>query len=269
MQPPATLLAYTRAVSPWLAQCELTHVEREPIDLARAIAEHATYEQALRQLGLQVRRLSTAPGLPHSVFVEDTAVVLDDVAIVTRPGAVARRAEVHAVAATLAAHRRVAFVEEPATLDGGDVLLDRERVYVGRSSRTNEAAIAQLAGILHPLGYRVVPVEFSGCLHLKSAVTQVAAGLLLLNPGWVEASVFASTGFVAVDPAEPHAANALAVAGAVIFPQQYPRTAARLTTRGLRVVTVDTTELAKAEVGVTCCSLLVRVGHRAHNRSPG
>jgi dimethylargininase len=269
MQPPATLLAYTRAVSPWLADCELTHLEREPIDLGRAIAEHASYEQALRELGLQVRRLAAAPGMPDSVFVEDTAVVLDEVAIVTRPGADSRRAEVHAVAATLAAHRRLAFVEEPATLDGGDVLVDRERVYVGRSGRTNDAAINQLAGILHPLGYRVVPVEFSGCLHLKSAVTRVAAGLLLLNPDWVEASVFAGTGFVAVDPKEPNAANALAVPGGVIFPQQFPQTAARLTGQGLRVVAVDTTELAKAEAGVTCCSLIVRVGRRADQRGPG
>jgi dimethylargininase len=265
MHPAPAIIAYTRAVSPRLAACELTHLERVEIDVARASAEHAAYEQALRDLGLQVRRLLPESELPDSVFVEDTAIVLDDIAIITRPGAESRRPEVRAVAATLAAHRPLEFIREPATLDGGDVLVDRERVYVGRSSRTSETAIAQLAGCLHPLGYRVIPVEFSGCLHLKSAVTQVAEGLLLINPDWVEPSVFASTSVIAVDPGEPHAANALAVGGTVIHATQYPRTVARLESAGLRVVVVDTTELTKAEAALTCCCLLVRVGGRASN----
>jgi len=255
-------LAYTRAVSPTLAGCELTHLERVPIDLARAIAEHLAYERALLRLGAQVRRLQAAPQHPDSVFVEDTAVVLDDLAIITRPGAESRRGERRAVAQALAAHRPIEIVREPATLDGGDVLVDGERVYVGRSSRTNEAAIAQLATMLHPLGYRVIPVEFVGCLHLKSAVTRVADGVLLLNPGWVETSVFSGTRVVPVDPGEPYAANALALGGAVIHPLQFSRTRARLEAEGLRVVGIDTTELSKAEAGVTCCSLLVRIGRR-------
>jgi dimethylargininase len=259
---PTVILAYTRAVSPTLAECELTHLERVSIDLARAIAEHLAYERALRRLGAQVRRLRSAPQHPDAVFVEDMAVVLDDVAIVTRPGAESRRGERRAVAEALAAHRRVEVVTEPATLDGGDVLVDGERVYVGRSSRTNEAALAQLATMLHPLGYRVIPIEFAGCLHLKSAVTRLADGLLLLNPDWVEASVFPGARIVQVDPAEPHAANALPLGGAVIHPLQFPRTRARLEAEGLRVEPVDTTELSKAEAGVTCCGLLVRVGRR-------
>ena len=257
------LLAYTRAVSPALGACELTHIERTPIDLSRAVAEHAAYEHTLQRLGVNVRRLAAAPDLPDAVFVEDTAVVFDELAIITRPGAESRRPERRAVAETLIAHRSLEIVKEPATLDGGDILVDGKRVYVGRSSRTNDAAVAQLAGILHPLGYRVIPVEFRGCLHLKSAVTRIGVGMLLLNPDWVEASVFAGARVVAVDPSEPHAANALAVAGAVIHPLQYPRTRARLEAAGLRVEPVDTTELAKAEAGVTCCSLLVRVGPRA------
>lgn len=256
------LLAYTRAVSPTLVHCELTHLERTPIDVSRAVAEHAAYEVTLRRLGVNVRRLAAAPHLPDAAFVEDTAVVFDELAIITRPGAESRRPERRAVAQSLAAHRSLALIEEPATLDGGDVLVDGERVYVGRSTRTNDAAIAQLAGILHPLGYRVIPVQFRGCLHLKSAVTRVGEGLLLLNPDWVEASVFADASVVTVDPREPHAANALAIAGAVIHPLQYPLTRARLEAQGLRVEPVDTTELTKAEAGVTCCSLLVRVGRR-------
>jgi len=256
------LLAYTRAVSPTLGNCELTHLERMAIDVSRAVAEHAAYERTLQRLGVNVRRVAAAPHLPDAVFVEDTAVVFDELAVITRPGAESRRPERRAVAQRLAAYRSLAIIEEPATLDGGDVLVDGERVYVGRSSRTNDAAIAQLAGILHPLGYRVIPVEFRGCLHLKSAVTRIGDGLLLLNPDWVEASVFAGARLVGVDPREPHAANALALAGAVIHPRQYPLTQERLEAEGLRVEPVDTTELTKAEAGVTCCSLIVRVGPR-------
>ena len=256
------LLAYTRAVSPTLGACELTHLERRPIDVPRALAEHAAYERTLQRLGVNVRRIAAAPHLPDAVFVEDMAVVFDELAVITRPGAESRRPELRAVARTLAAHRSLELIEEPATLDGGDVLVDGERVYVGRSSRTNDAAVAQLAGILHPLGYRVIPVEFRGCLHLKSAVTRIGNGLLLLNPDWVEASVFAGARVVTVDPREPQAANALSVGGAVIHPLQYPLTRARLEAEGLRVEPVDTTELAKAEAGVTCCSLFVRVGPR-------
>jgi len=255
-------LAYTRAVSPTIADCELTHMPRVAVEVAAAIAEHAAYEQTLRRLGAQVRRLTPLPRLPDSVFVEDTAVILDEIAIITRPGAESRRGERRSVAETLAAHRSIAIIEEPATLDGGDVLVDGERVYVGRSSRTNDAALNQLATLLHPLGYRVIPVEFRGCLHLKTAVTRIADGMLLLNPEWVQASVFSGTRCVAVDPAEPHAANALALGGAVIHPLQFARTRARLEAEGLRVEPVDTTELAKAEAGVTCCSLIVRVGRR-------
>ena len=253
-------MAYTRAVSPTLAQCELTHLERVPIDVARAVAEHDAYEHTLRRLGANVRRLHSAPGYPDAVFVEDTAVIFDEVAILTRPGAASRRDEIATVALTLAAHRPLAFITEPATLDGGDVLVDGRRVFVGRSSRTNEDAINQLATVLHPLDYRVIPVRFTGCLHLKSAVTCIGQETLLLNPAWVEASIFAGSRLVAVDPAEPHAANALAFGGAVIHPRQYPRTRARLEAAGLRVVPVAMTELAKAEAGVTCCSLIVPVG---------
>jgi len=256
------LLAYTRPVSPTLAECELTHLPRVAIDLRRAVAEHQAYERALSQLGVAVRRLQGAPEHPDAVFVEDTAIVFDELAIVTRPGAESRRGEVDVVADTLAAHRRLEFIEAPATLDGGDVLVDGERVFVGRSSRTNDAAMSQLSTMLHPLGYRVIPVDFGGCLHLKSAVTRIADRLLLANPQWVQASVFHGSRVVPVDPVEPHAANALAVGGAVIYPAQFRGTHARLEAEGLRVVPVEITELAKAEAGVTCCSLLVKIGVR-------
>ncbi len=255
-------LAYTRAVSPTLADCELTHLERVPIDVARAVAEHAAYEHRLRELGVAVRRLPAEPDLPDAVFVEDTAVVLDDIAVIARPASPVRREEIFTVAETLAAHRLVAWLDGTATLDGGDVLVDGNRVFVGLSTRTNRDGVAQLAGILHPVGYSVIPVSFRGCLHLKTAATRVAPGLLLLNPDWVEGSVFSGLRAIAVDPSEPHAGNALALENAVIHPAHFPRTRARLEAEGLRVLPVEMTELAKAEAGVTCCSLVVRIGRR-------
>jgi dimethylargininase len=251
------LIAYTREVSPALADCELTHLEREPLDVAAARAEHEMYESALERLGARVRRLPPTPHLPDGVFVEDAAVVLDDIAVITRPGAPSRQPETASVEAVLATHRPLVHVRAPATLDGGDVLVAGRRIYVGLSKRTSRDAIRQLADQLTPYGYELVPVTFSGCLHLKSAVTRIADDLMLLNPAWVAAGAFTGHRALPVDPAEPHAANALALGGAVIHPLQHVRTRTRLERAGLMVVTVPQVELAKAEAGVTCCSLLV------------
>jgi dimethylargininase len=111
--------------------------------------------------------------------------------------------------------------------------------------------------VLRPFDYEIVVVDFSGCLHLKSCVTQVGESLLLLNPAWIDPSVFAGNRTIEVDPTEPHAGNALALGGAVIHAQHFPRTRARLEAEGLRVRPIALTELVKAEAGVTCCSLLV------------
>ena len=253
-----TLIAYTREVSPTLADCELTHLAREPLDVAGAATEHHAYEALLTQLGATVRRLPAEPDLPDAVFVEDTAVVLDELAIITRPGAVSRRPETASVAAALAAHRLLARIQGPATLDGGDVLVAGRRVYVGLSTRSSRAAIEQLAGILRPFDYEVIAVGFSGYLHLKSCVTRVAEDLLLLNPAWVDPAAFPGYRAIAIDPTEPHAGNALALGGAVIHARHFPRTRARLAAEGLYVLPIAIAELAKAEAGVTCCSLLVR-----------
>jgi len=254
-----TLIAYTREVSPALADCELTHLEREPLDVTGAQAEHEVYESILERLGASVRRLPPAPQLPDGVFVEDAAVVLDEVAVITRPGASSRQPETASVEAALAMHRPLVHVRAPATLDGGDVLVAGRRIYIGLSTRTSRDAIQQLADQLTPFGYAVIPVHFTGCLHLKSAVTRIADDLMLLNPAWVDAGAFTGYRALAVDPAEPHAANALALGGAVIHPLQHDRTRARLESAGLTVVTVPQVELAKAEAGVTCCSLLVEI----------
>ncbi len=250
------LLAITRAVSASLAACELTHLPRRPIDVERAVAQHGAYEAALTDLGVRVVRAAPAPELPDAVFIEDTALVLDEVAILTRPGAPSRRAETAGVAASLAPYRPLRHLTAPATLDGGDVLCLGREVFVGESSRSNGEGIAQLQTALEPHGYRVIATPFRGCLHLKSAVTAVGERRLLVNPAWISPERFPGYDAIAVDPGEPAAANALLVDAAVIYPAHFPRTAARLSARRVPLQLVECDELAKAEGGVTCCSLL-------------
>ena len=164
------ITAYTRAVSPRLADCALTHLERCPIDPARAAQQHADYEAALVGADCRVVRLPELPDHPDGVFVEDTAILLGNDAIITRPGAPSRAEEADSTAAGLAAHFRVQRLSA-GTLDGGDVLRIGRTLYVGLSSRTDAAGAAALAGMVAPLGYRLVTVEPAQCLHLKTAVT--------------------------------------------------------------------------------------------------
>lgn len=250
------LVALVRAVSPRLAECELTHRERLPIDLDRAIAEHAGYTGTLRQLGCDVRELPPAPDLADSVFVEDTALVLDEVAIITRPGAPSRQGEVAAMRAALPAWRPVAEIVDPGTLDGGDVVVAGRVLFVGAGGRSNAEGIRQLAALTAPCGYRVVPVPLRGCLHLKSAATAVAERLLLLNPEWVDPSSFPGLDAMPVHPTEPHAANTLRIGETIVHPADAERTRRRLEAIGLSVVPVAAAELAKAEAGVSCCSVI-------------
>jgi dimethylargininase len=251
-------LAFTREISPAITRCELTHVAREAIDLDVARTQHDAYERALTDAGCRVHRLPAGDDMPDSVFIEDTAIIFDELAIVARPGAASRRLEVPAVADALAPCRRLREIVAPGTVDGGDVLVASRRVFVGCSGRTNDHGIEQMRRILEPLGYAVEPIAITACLHLKSAVCAVADGTLLINREWVDASRFRSFALIDVDPTEPFAANALPIGGIVILPMEFERTAARLRAHGLRVCAVPASELAKAEGGVTCCSLILR-----------
>lgn len=253
--PDAVRIAVTRRVSPAMQRCELTHLARAPIDIDRARKQHRAYQDALRGLGYRIESLPEEPDLPDSVFVEDTAIVLDELAVITRPGAPSRRSETPSIAGTLAKYRRLVRIEAPGTLDGGDVMRVGRTLYVGASSRSNRAAIDQLSGLAIPLGYRVQPIAVHGCLHLKSAVTQVADDRLLINPQWVDRSIF-ELPCIEVDEAEPFGANAVMISGGVVYPSSHPRTADRLRRHGLAVHTVEMSEAEKAEGGVTCCSLL-------------
>jgi dimethylargininase len=250
------LIAFTRAVAPSLARCELTHVARVPIDVDLAVRQHEAYEAALQDAGCRVIRVRAEPDLPDSVFVEDTAVVLDELAVVCRPGAASRRRETESMTAALGLYRHIVTIEEPGTLDGGDVLVAGRVVYVGVGGRSNAEGVRQLGCHLAPRGYDVRPVEVTGCLHLKSAATLVSASSVLVNPAWVDPRVFAPFEAVPVDPGEPAAANALLIRDRIVYSPAYPRTRAMLERRGAIVVPVDLRELAKAEGALTCCSLV-------------
>jgi len=252
------LVAITRAVSPRIGQCELTHLERQAIDVERAQAQHGQYEAYLAGLGCELHRLPAEPDLPDSVFVEDAAVVLDELAIITRPGAASRRLETESIAQALRPFRRLAFIQPPGTLDGGDVLCIGHAIYIGLSGRSNQVGIEQVRLLVDPFGYRVEGVPVTGCLHLKSAVTQVAEDAVLINRDWVDGRIFRELKLVDVDPSEPMGANALLVGSTVVYPVAYPRTRRRLKEAGVAVQAVDVSELAKAEGGVTCCSLILR-----------
>lgn len=244
------MIAITRDVPRTIEAGQLTYRAPERIDLVMARFQHAQYRRLLQSLGCEVIALPADDAYPDCVFVEDTAVVLDDIAVITRPGAPPRRGETRVIADALEPYRPLVHIEAPATLDGGDVLVLEEKIYVGLSTRTNEAAVAQLR--FHTRR-EVIPVEVGEVLHLKSAVTRVGKDALLVNRKWIDVSPFA--GWTLIDAEEP---NALLVGDVVIYPSAYPETVAALRARGIDVRTVDADELAKVEGGVTCCSLLVK-----------
>lgn len=245
-------------VPPSIAACELTHLERRPIDVANAVRQHSEYEETLRSLGCDVRRLPALPAHPDSVFVEDTAIVLDECAVITRPGAESRRGEVDSAADALRPLRRLNHIEAPGTLDGGDVLRMGRRLYVGASTRSSPDGGRQLADALAPCGYSVRRVPMRGCLHLKTAVSVLPDDSLLIDPRCVDPAEFDGASVMHVHAEEPEAANVLTVGDVVVLPASAPRTRDILESAGFRTVAVDASELAKAEGGLTCCSLLLR-----------
>lgn len=256
-------IALTRDVSPAMQDCELSHLARSPIDYDRAVAQHAAYEQSLMELGCKVHRLPEGGTFPDAVFLEDTAVVLEEVAVITRPGAASRRGETAVMARAMAEYRTLHAIEAPGTLDGGDVLVIGRTLYVGASARSNAEGIGQLAQLLARWHYRVVPVPTRDCLHLKTAATLAAPGIVVLNPAWVDRTVFEEVAVVEVDPSEPFAGNVLRVGKAAISAAAFPRTIARLKAAGIAIHTVDASEFAKAEGGVTCCSVIFESGEEA------
>ena len=254
------MIAFVRQVAPSLASCELTYLARAAIDVPRARRQHAQYVAALTTLGCRIEWLPPLAQHPDGVFVEDTAVLVPEVALITRPGAAARRDEVESVATALARHLPVRRVTDPACLEGGDVLRIGRTLYVGASGRTNPAGVAALAEGLAPFGYAVREVALRGCLHLKSACTFIAPNVLLVNPAWTDPAAFDAGVVIAVDPREPFAANTLTLRGLTLVSSAYPRTQRALGAAGIATQAVQVGELHKAEAALTCMSLLWEPG---------
>lgn len=246
----------TRAVPASLAQCELTHLKRQPIDVDVARRQHGAYEDALRRLGYEIFTQPPLDDYPDSVFVEDTALVLDEIAVITRMGAASRQGETDYTAKALADYRELVFMEAPATLEGGDVLRIGHRIFVGVGGRTNEAGVTQLADLIGRFGYTVQPIAVNGALHLKSAVSCIAPDTVLANPEWIDTSKLGAR-VLSVARREPAAANVLATTEALLVSDRYPDTRAMLERRGFPTETLTVTELHKAEAGLTCMSLLL------------
>ena len=248
------LTAITRAVSPALNRCELSYLDREAIDVDRAREQHAAYEALLGELGARVISLPADPELADSMFVEDPAVVVDEVAVVTRMGVESRRGEAESLGEALARFRPVRRMEAPATLEGGDVMRAGRTLYAGLSKRTNREGVAALARALQPFGYRVEAVEMRDCLHLKSGCSYLGDDTVLANPAWIDVGIFA--GMRIIEVGEAWAANVLRIRDTAIMPEGFPRTRERLEKAGWKVRALDTSELRKAEAGVTCMSLV-------------
>jgi dimethylargininase len=240
-----------------MERCELTFLEREAIDIERARAQHGAYRAALAAAGADVVLLPELNDLPDSVFVEDTAIVLDSVAIVSTMGAESRRRETAAMTPVLRRYRTVQALGEPATLDGGDVMRVGNTLYVGQTARTNRAAVDQLSKTLGPAGYRVIGVPLTKCLHLKSACTALGSHQVLINPDWVEIQLFQGLDVISIDPDEPFGANAVSVGRHLIVPASAPLTRQRLVNAGFQAVAVDISEFEKAEAAATCLSIIL------------
>lgn len=251
-----TLTAITRQVSASINKCELSFHARQPIDVAKAMAQHKAYEDCLAGLGVRVVSLPAEPELPDAVFVEDPAVVVDEVAIISIMGAPSRRPEASSLAEALSRYRPIKFLTEPATLDGGDVMRAGRSVFVGLSQRTNQKGIAQLSELLKVYDYQVQPVEVRGCLHLKSACSYIGHDTVLVNRSLIDAEPLHGFELLDVPDDEPAAANALLVQDIVIIPASFPKTRALLEQRGFHVQAIDLSELQKAEAGVTCTSII-------------
>jgi dimethylargininase len=250
------LTAITRVPSLRLAECELSFLERQPIDVARARTQQRAYQDALQAVGAHVVELPALDALPDATFVEDSVIVLDEMAIVAPMGALTRRLESAAMVDTISRYRAVHHLKPPATLDGGDALLLGRTLYVGQTPRTNAAAVHQLGRLLAPHGYRVVSVPVTRCLHLKSGVARLDDETVLVNPGWVDPAILSGAQVLLVDEAEPWGANVVRVGETVICPASEPRTRGRVEKRGFRTAAVDVSELQKAEAGVTCLSVI-------------
>ena len=250
------LIALTRAVPPSIAGCEVTFIEREPIDFHLAVEQHEGYCAALRRCGVEVKRLPANTSYPDSCFVEDTAIVVDELAVISSMGVASRRGESAAIEPELARYRELAHIRPPATIEGGDVLRVGKSLFVGLSNRTNAQGAEELSRLLRPGGYDVFPVNMKNCLHLKSACTALDDETLLINPQWIDLEPFEGYNLTFTPDDEPWAANTLRVADRVFLQAGFPRTVELVQRLGQRIEILDISEFRKAEAALTCLSII-------------
>jgi len=247
----------TRKPSRALSSCELTFFERTPIDFQKALAQHEEYERFFREKGCDVVSLPAVESLPDSVFVEDTAVVLNELAVLMSPGAESRRPETALISPVLERYRIVKRIEPPALIDGGDVLTVGKTVFVGLSTRTNREGIEAFSKLVEPAGYCVIPVPVDGALHLKSGCSALDEETLLINPDVIDRKQLAGFKTINVSDKEPFAADTLRIGGKILM-QFEPKmlTAALVRRNGFKIDGIDLSEFRKAEGGPSCLSLI-------------
>ena len=250
--------AITREVPGTINDCQLVELDRSVIDIEKARRQHQAYCDLLTSVGWKVVTLPREDRWPDSVFVEDTAIVVDECAILARPGAESRRAEVAPIAEVLRRYRSLEQIDPAGTLDGGDVLVQGQKVWIGRTSRTNNHAIDQVKAILQPFGYTVQSVAVAGCLHLKSAATPVGERHVVVNTQWVDVSAFEGCEVIETPADEPGGANVLDLGDCVVVDARYPGLQQKISERGFQSEALEASELAKAEGALTCCSLLIQ-----------
>ncbi|MFQ5674078.1 MAG: dimethylarginine dimethylaminohydrolase family protein [Nitrospinales bacterium] len=249
------LIALVREPAPSFARALSTHPARNDIDVHRALRQHRAYVRALRQAGARVVYLQPDESLADAPFVEDTAIILDDRALICSPKAPSRRGEAQSVIPEIRKHRSLEILEPPVFIDGGDVLNVGGTLYVGLSQRTNQQAVEYLR---KQTPNPVVAVPVLRGLHLKSAVSRLNDETLIIDPSRVEASALQTFRRIEVTAGETYAANCLAIGNHAILPEGYPRVAQQIEALGLTVLPVPMSEFEKADGGVTCLSLIVR-----------
>jgi dimethylargininase len=247
-------MAIVRIPSPTLAD-GLTTSNLGRADYGLFVTQHLSYTAVLRSLNLKILKLPSLPDLPDAHFIEDVAVITPEVAVIARPGAVERRPEIEHIRDILSDLRPLAAIEEPGTLDGGDVMRIEQTVYVGLSQRTNEEGARQLAAILSPYGYETHAIPLAEGLHLKSHVNYIGRNTLLLTEAWASHPLFEDFEKIIVPAEEAYAANTLLVKNRLLSPMGFPETHALLREAGFEILEIDASEIQKMDGGLSCMSL--------------
>jgi dimethylargininase len=250
------MTALTRGIASTMTRALTRDAPVEPIDPERALGQHRAYLAALRAIGLEVIELAGDDRFPDGCFVEDCALVAGGTALIARMGAPSRRGEEAAVAEVLGRKLRLASMNAPATLDGGDCLRVGKRIFIGRSARTNDEGIARAREVFGPLGFEILAVPVDRELHLKSVCSPLDDRRVLLAEGTLPSDAFPDADIIPIDADESIAANAVAHGNRAVIAAGCPKAQRKIEQAGFATVAVDTSEMRKADGALTCLSIL-------------